>query len=130
MDTAAALGIFRKIAPEFAEIADNEVRDRMVLYADMVSQKRFGPYYDRAIAYLTAHFLKLDQIAAEEGADSGTLTGHGLTMEKEGDLQRQYGSTVSSSAGSLDDLLSKSYYGRMFLAIRHMCIVPVITRMG
>ena len=66
-----ALEIFRLAAPEFAAIPDEDhvdgetgqtiygIKSYMALYADQISQKRFGSSYDKALAYLTAHKLKM-----------------------------------------------------------------------
>ena len=98
------------------------------MVADFVSESRFGPFYAKAVALYAAHLLKLNEIAEDEGAASGAITAAGIVMEKEGDLQRQYGSSTSTSTA--DEFLRKTLYGTLFLQLRSMCIVPAVTRMG
>ena len=126
------LEIFRKIAPEFQQISDDEVQGMLDLVGDILSKKRFGKMYDRAVALLAAHQFTLQTlIANDENAGAATsLTSGALVSEREGDLQRSYGGTSAGSGGSdMDSLLKKTVYGLQFLALRSMCIVPVMTRM-
>ena len=127
------LEMFRKIAPEFQQISDDEVQGMLDLVGDILSKKRFGKMYDRAVALLAAHQFTLQTlIANDENAGASTLlTSGALVSEREGDLQRSYGGMSSSSSGDdMDSLLKKTVYGLQFLTLRSMCIVPVMTRMG
>lgn len=126
------LEIFRKIAPEFQQISDDDVQEMMDFVGDVLSKKQFGKMYDRAVALLAAHQFTLQtMIAGDENAGAATsLTSDALVSEREGDLQRSYGGTSAGSGGSdMDSLLKKTVYGLQFLALRSMCIVPVMTRM-
>lgn len=129
MDSAEILAIFRIIAPEFTEVEDAAVMLQFEFCEDFVSESKFGKFYGKAIAYYSAHMMKLYNIADETGSESGILTAAGLVMEKEGDLQRQY-ATGEATKSSVDDMLKKTMYGKLFLQLRAMCIVPVLTRMG
>lgn len=127
------LEMFRKIAPEFQQISDDEVQGMLDLVGDILSKKRFGKMYDRAVALLAAHQFTLQtMIASDENAGAATsLTSGALVSEREGDLQRSYGGMASASSGDdMDYLLKKTVYGLQFLTLRSMCIVPVMTRMG
>ena len=127
------LEIFRKIAPEFQQISDDDVQEMMDFVGDVLSKKQFGKMYDRAVALLAAHQFTLQtMIAGDENAGAATsLTSGALVSEREGDLQRSYGGTSAGSGGSdMDSLLKKTVYGLQFLTLRSMCIVPVMTRMG
>ncbi len=79
--------------------------------------------FTRAVAYLIAHELALAEMIADEGASSGIITSGAIQSEKEGDLERSYGSVEGSNT-----LYDKTSYGRMFLSIRKICIVPVTVR--
>ena len=130
---AEILNFFRTLAPEFdiENYPDAMIENRIEIYKDFCSKKFFGRFYARAVALLIAHFLTLEKITAKEGATSGFITGGGLTGEKEGDLQRNFGAvTSSSSADNPDALFDKTVYGKMFLQIRAMCIVPATIRKG
>ncbi len=128
MDNVEIIAIFRTIAPEFAEVEDAAVLLQIEFCKDFVSESKFGKFYGKAIAYYAAHMMKIYNVAEENGSESGMLTAGGVVMEKEGDLQRQYAQAESSQ--SIDDMMKKTMYGKMFLQIRSMCIVPALTRMG
>lgn len=118
--------LFRTIAPEFSAITDSQVLANIDLYKDFVSERVFGKLYYKALCYFTAHMMTMQNIIADEGADSTYLTGGNITSEKEGDLQRSYANVSSNS--SVDDLLNKTFYGKMFLQLRSMCRIPAMTR--
>ena len=113
------LELIRKIAPEFDDINDNELTGFISIYADLVSKKYFGKHYNKAVGFLVAHQLTLFNIAnnSEAGAADSSLIAGDVLMEKEGDLQRQYGN-VDTSDSETDNLLNKTYYGKMFIALR------------
>ena len=130
---AEILNLFRTLAPEFdiEKYPDSVIESRIEIYKDFCSKKRFGRFYTRAVALLVAHFLTLEKFVAEDGAASGFITGGGLTGEKEGDLQRTFGAVSSSSSSDNPDaLFDKTVYGKMFLLLRKMCIVPATVRIG
>lgn len=113
------LELIRKIAPEFNEMNDDELTGFIDVYADLVSKKYFGKHYNKAVGFLVAHQLTLFNIAnnSEAGAADSSLIAGDVLMEKEGDLQRQYGN-VNTSDSETDNLLNKTYYGKMFIALR------------
>lgn len=113
------LNLIRKIAPEFNEIADEKLEGFIDVYANLVSERYFGKHYNKAVAFLVAHQLTLFNIAnsSEAGAGDSSLIAGDVLMEKEGDLQRQYGN-VNTSNSEADSLLNKTYYGKMFISLR------------
>ena len=113
------LELIRKIAPEFNDVADEEMEDFIDVYADLVSERYFGKHYNKAVAFLVVHQLTLFNIAnsSEAGAADSSLIAGNVLMEKEGDLQRQYGN-LNTSDSETDSLLNKTYYGKMFIALR------------
>lgn len=113
------LELIRKIAPEFNDVADEEMEDFIDVYADLVSERYFGKHYNKAVAFLVVHQLTLFNIAnsSEAGAGDSSLIAGDVLMEKEGDLQRQYGN-VNTSNSEADSLLNKTYYGKMFISLR------------
>jgi hypothetical protein len=126
MTDAELVALFRTIAPEFALVTDEQILTNINIYKDFVSERVFGKVYYKALCYFTAHMMTVEKIIAEEGASSSYITAGGITSEKEGDLQRSYANTSSNS--SIDDLLNKTFYGKMFLQLRGMCKIPAITR--
>lgn len=113
------LDLIRKIAPEFNEITDEKLEGFIDVYANLVSKRYFGKHYNKAIAFLVAHQLTLLNIASnsEAGAGDISLIAGDVLMEKEGDLQRQYGN-VNTSNSETNSLLNKTYYGKMFISLR------------
>lgn len=126
-----------KIKKSFAVICseltltDEEFEVYINLIEPMLSEQKFGKLYITAFVYLIAHHVVLRKLI--NSADGGNGTGasdlgivSSVTSEKEGDLQRSYGSAAS---GNALDLLEKTYYGLEFKRIRAMCIIPVVTRL-
>lgn len=131
-DEEKILSEFRILASEFdaVKFPDEDILTRVELYKDFCGKKYFGKFWSRAVALLTAHFLTLEKLKESSGsAASDALTGGNLTMEKEGDLQRQY-SASSSNSDTAEELFTKTLYGKMFLQLRSMCIVPATIRKG
>ncbi len=130
------LAVFRIIAPQFSGFTDEEILAKIEVYHDFCSRKRFGQYWQRAVALLVAHYIALEVLSESDGdgttgVSGGKVVGGGITSEKEGDLQRSYGSTaVSSSSDDPDALFDKTLFGKMFLQLRAMCIIPAAVRKG
>ena len=74
-----ALEIFRLVATEFSDMPDDDeinpdtgkiarygVKTFLKLYSDQISEKRFGSSYQKALAYLTAHKLKMNGYGINE----------------------------------------------------------------
>ncbi|WP_196595240.1 DUF4054 domain-containing protein [Pectinatus frisingensis] len=125
MTNDSFLVTFRTIAPEFAETSDATVLANLTIYQDFVSESYFGKFYERAVAFFVAHQMTLANIVTDDGPDGSYFNSGNVTMEKEGDLQRQYSSTSSTDS---DDLLSKTYYGKMYLQLKRMCAPLGLTR--
>lgn len=124
----AILEIFKKIAPEFKDMPDAEVEDWMQISSPFVSQKRFIDLYEQALAYYTAHMIKLSkQPTNTDNGTSNATKGH-ILKEKEGDLEVQY-SDVSSKLNITDIELGQTSYGRQFIIISKRRRLPGITRM-
>lgn len=120
------VALFRTIAPEFETISSEQIIANIDLYKDFISERVFGKLYYKALCYFTAHMMTMQNIITDEGADSTYLTGGNITSEKEGDLQRSYANV--SSSNTVDDLLNKTFYGKMFLQLRSMYRIPAMTR--
>ena len=127
MDTSKILNTFRLVASEFNDV-DNEQVDSMIeLQGLRISQKAFGDKYDLAVAYLTAHAFKLDEMLKGDSASSGGLVSGAITTEKEGSISVGYAPPLLSRYND-GSLYAKTAYGLLFLELRSQCIVPVMTR--
>lgn len=113
------LEIIRRTAPEL-EMTDEEITKYIEIYADMVSKRYFGKFYNKALALFVAHYISISNIVSDEGASNSSLIAGNVIMEKEGDLQRQYSNNNgnSSSYNSGDDLLNKTIYGKLYISLR------------
>lgn len=127
MDTAKILSTFRLVASEFNDVDDEKVNSMIELQGVRISHKAFGDKYDLAVAYLTAHAFKLDEILKGGGASSGVLISGAITSEKEGSISVGY-APPSLSRYNDGSLYTKTAYGLLFLELRSQCIVPVMTR--
>jgi len=127
LGTAKILSTFRLIASEFNDVDDEKVNSMIELQGVRVSQKAFGDKYDLAVAYLTAHAFKLDEMLKGGGASSGGLTSGTVVSEKEGSISVWYAPPTLSRYND-GSLYSKTAYGLLFLELRSQCIIPVMTR--
>ena len=116
------LEIFRVIAPEFANVTDEVVQANIDVYADMISRANFGKFYERAVAFYTAHNMALTKMMTSSGSSSADVIGGAVIREKEGDLEKQY-----SEGKTTNDLLDKTIYGKQYLNLTGI-IVPVTIR--
>jgi len=127
MDATKILSTFRLIASEFNDVDDEKVNSMIGLQGIRISTKAFGDKYDLAVAYLTAHAFKLDEMLKGGGASSGGLTSGTVVLEKEGSISVGYAPPTLSRYND-GSLYSKTAYGLLFLELRSQCIIPVMTR--
>ena len=133
-----ALEIFRIVAGEFADMPDEDVVDEetgkvtvygvrtfLDLYADQISRKRFGRAYEKALAYLTAHKLKMsgygENSFSGKIADSLRVSGY-----SEGETSISF-STGQSANLQVDAEYALTTYGLEFLTLRRNAIIPIIS---
>lgn len=132
VDDAKFLETFRLLAPDLADATDDLVLAYRKLAEPMISESKFGDLYPQALVYLTAHRMAYQNLIAEGGSSSGAVIAGNVISEKEGDLQRSYGSAGSgaSGSGSGADAYDKTAYGILFKQIRDMRILAAATRFG
>jgi len=106
-----SLEYFRIIAPEFSATADASVTPFILLAADFIDASQYTNS-ELALAYMAASLMY-----QQKQSSSGQSSGLDLTMEKEGDLQRSYGASNSTSGMTKDiyqqqlDMLARSFAG-------------------
>lgn len=132
-----ALEIFRLVATEFSSIPDSDEIDEstgevtqrgvssyMDLYADLISKKRFGSSYNKALAYLTAHKLKMNGYGdTTNGKISDSLR---VSSYSEGETSVSY-STNQSTNLQVDAEFALTVYGLEFLTLRRNVVIPIIS---
>lgn len=131
-EEAKFLKIFYALCPDLADVSEDTVLVYRDMAAPMISESKFGDLYPQALVYLTAHRMAYQNLIAEGGSSSGAVIAGNIVSEKEGDLQRSYGSAGSgaSGSGSGADAYDKTAYGILFKQIRDMRILAAATRFG
>ena len=131
-EDAKFLKIFYALCPDLADVSEETVLVYRDMAAPMISESKFGDLYPQALVYLTAHRMAYQNLIAEGGSSSGAVIAGSVISEKEGDLQRSYGSAGSgaSGSGSGADAYDKTAYGILFKQIRDMRILAAATRFG
>lgn len=132
---AEALRIFRIVAAEFNTIPDDDVTGSdgtttygvntyLELYADQISARKFGKTYAKALAYLTAHKLKMMDKGDDDGFGS---IGAALRIASasEGETSVSFGTTVNTT--DVDSEYGLTIYGIEFLTLRRMSIIPIVS---
>ena len=128
MNTSSVLGVFRIVAPEFAELPNKTVNLWIGLTEPLVSKQRFGTLHFQALALLTAHRIKIsgldckDPHIKEQLGKIGSLMRAGVASFKEG----QASISLNHNTGE-DAELGMTEYGQQFLMLRRKRIVPIVS---
>ncbi len=105
------LEVFRDIAPEFADVADDIIL-RFIEYAKpQVDADKFSTSYDLAVAYVAADMYYTTQ------RSGGTIGA--IASKREGDY-------LALSYGLPSDLHYTSTYGQKYIQLCKQYIVPVM----
>lgn len=131
---AEALRIFRIIGGEFSAIPDDDVTDEsgtvygmntyLELYADQISAKRFGRSYTKALAYLTAHKLKMMDKGADDGFGS---MGAALRVASASEGETSVSFSGSISTADAESEYGLTIYGVEFLTLKRNAIIPIVS---
>lgn len=134
-----ALKIFRMVAPEFANIPDDDTTDPdtgkvkyginsyLNLYSDQISEKRFGSTYQKALAYLTAHKLKMNGFGNNEGTGNIAIADSlRVGSYSEGETSISF-TTNQQTNLQVDAEYALTVYGLEFLTLRRNAIIPIIS---
>lgn len=118
------LEIFRLVATEFEEVEDAEVVKWMELAKPFVSKKKFGNTYEHAIAYLTAHKLKM----AGKGDNTMGKVDDALRVSSFSEGDASIGFSVSQGNNmAVDAEYALTIYGLQYLSIRRQRIIPIMS---
>lgn len=132
-----ALAIFRMVAAEFADMPDEDVIDAgtgkaarhgvssfLRLYSDQISEKRFGKSYQKALAYLTAHKLKMNGYGNNENG----LIGDSLRVGSYSEGETSISYTTNQQTNLQPDAeYALTVYGLEFLTLRRNAVIPIIS---
>lgn len=119
-----AIEIFRLIAQEFQDIADDKIKQYMELFSSQISKSRFGDTYEQALAYLTAHKLKM---SGHGNTENGTIAESlKVSSYSEGETSISY-TTNQQTNLTIDAEYALTVYGLEFLTLKRNAIVPIIS---
>lgn len=132
------IDIFRIVAPEFKSIPDEDeydddtgdvkqygVNTYIDLYADLISKKRFGSLYNKALAYLVAHKMKMSGLGEDSGFGKiGDSLRVGSYSEGETSVSFSTGQSINLQVDAEYALTS---YGIEFLNLRRLAVIPIIS---
>lgn len=120
-----AFEIIRKTMSEFKEVDDDTVRVFISLAEPLISKKRFGKLYQQALAYLTAHKMKISGLGKDNGM--GTIGDTiGLASVSEGETSVSFFNNQAGNTAT-DAEFGLTMYGMQYLQLRKHCIVPIIS---
>ncbi|MEG1716190.1 MAG: DUF4054 domain-containing protein [Lachnospiraceae bacterium] len=118
-----ALEIIRKTMKEFSGVPDEDVEAFILLSQPLISQKRFGKLYQQALAYTTAHRMKMDGLGNKIG--SGTIGDTiGISSVSEGETSVSFSNNQTNNLDS-DAEYGLTVYGMRFLQLRRSCIITI-----
>ncbi len=121
-----AFDIIKTTMKEFSNVPEEDIKVYIELSVPLVSKKRFGKLYEQALAYLTAHRMKMDGRGAtvSEFGSIGNMIG--ISSISEGEVSVSFSNSQSGNTSSSDSELGLSVYGMQFLQLRRSCIVPIL----
>lgn len=106
---------FKARFPAFSAVADETV-DAFIAEANRnVDTSWLEADYQRAIMYLAAHLMTIEDVLGE-APDGFKFSGGVITSEKLGDAQTNYGNTANASAAYPGDY-GATVYGRQFATL-------------
>ena len=119
-----SLRIFRLVAKEFNTMTDEEVQEHMDLFSCMLSVKRYGKLYDKALAYLTAHKLKMNGYGdVSNGTIADSLR---VGSYSEGETSISY-TTNQGTNLQVDAEYALTSYGLMYLELKRLAVIPIVS---
>ncbi len=119
------LEIFRLIATEFSTISDTDVNKWIELTEPLISESRFGNTYKQALAYLTAHKMKMAGLGDTSVGKIDDMMR--VSSYSEGSVSISYSTGGSGGANIADEEYRLTAYGRQYLTIRCSKIIPIIS---
>lgn len=119
--------VLRMVAPEFASSSEEEIDTWMELTSPFISEKIFGKLYKQALAYLTAHRMKMAGLGDNSyGTVADTFR---VGSFNEGETSISFNTAQATNLLS-DGELSLTAYGLSFLGIRRLVVIPLKTAGG
>lgn len=120
-----AFEIIRRTMKEFDEDADDTVKMFLSLADPQISKKRYGKLYPQALAYLTAHKMKMSGFGKSMGIGSIGDT-VGLSSVSEGETSVSFSNSQSGNTAT-DSEFGLTIYGMQYLQLRKRCVVTIVS---
>lgn len=116
------------VSEEFADVDDSKIEQWIEFCKPFVSKKLFGNLYERALALMVCHKMKMAGLGENTLGDLGKVS-NGFSASSVSDG----GSSISfanSGAGNLqmDAEYGMTVYGTQFLQLRRLAIIPIRVR--
>lgn len=120
-----AFEIIRATMKEFEEVEDDTVKTFISLAEPLISKKRFGKLYEQALAYLSAHRMKMSGLGKSIGI--GTIGDTiGLSSVSEGETSVSFSNSQAENTAT-DSEYGLTVYGIQYLQLRKRCIVTIVS---
>ena len=128
---AEALKIFRIVASEFNGIPDGDDESGGILtyfsiFSDLISVSRFGKSYPKALAYLTAHKLKMMGLGVDSDNIGSIAASLRLSSASEGETSVSF-STNQGTNMQPDAEYALTIYGLEFLTLKRNAIIGIVS---
>lgn len=118
-----AFEIIRATMPEFADVDDENVLVYIGLAEPLISKSKYGNVYESALAYLTAHKMKMFGLGKRIGI--GTIGDTiGISSVTEGETSVSFSNNQSGNT-SPDAEYGLTVYGMQYLRLRKSRIIPI-----
>ena len=121
------LSIFRLIAPEFKDVADDIVKQWIALTVPLVSRRRFRAVYDQALALRSAHRMEMSNKGLNAAKVEALLGGlSNVSSYKQGQRSVSFDTSASDFSGEEDDL-TLTKYGVQYLTLQREKVMPIVS---
>ena len=124
-----ALDIIRLVGDEFSGVSDAVVGQWIELARPFVSKKVFGKLFEQALAYFTRHMMKISGNGVDLLGDLGKMGGSagvaGIQSISDGGSSISFAWSGAQAVTSAEMVLSETVYGRQYLAIARLVVVPI-----
>lgn len=125
MAAMTAKEIIRAIGGEFKSVNDELLEKWIEIVRPMVSRKQFGNLYERGLAYLVCHKLKMAGYGENPLGELGAIgIGFAVGSVSEGGSSISFGANQASNLAT-DAELGLTVYGVQYLQLRRMVVVPI-----
>lgn len=108
---------------------DNARLNGLIELAELqTSSSAFGDKYTYAVALRVLHWLTMEEMHGGDldgSSSSGTAVGGAITAEREGQLQRNYGTSLVVAQRFPD--LSSTQYGQELIGLMKACLIKFRT---